>query len=195
MKFRVAPMSALLLILAACGDDPSTPDGSTTLSRAEALGLATAYLETVWGSNAEVISDPSFSMLVDTTVHEMDTTLPCSRGGSIALATQDTVIFDQIGPRMAINIGGTHTPVNCGLRVGNTDITINGTPHFVFSSHALIVAGMPSGPVVERLNGAFTWSAPGGRSGSCTETYQRTINPLTGSEVQQGTICGYTFTL
>jgi hypothetical protein len=195
MKFRIAPMSALLLILAACGDDPSGTELTNTLTRAEALGVAIAYLETLDGSDAEAINRPSFSMVPDTTVTQFEGILPCARGGTIQLATQDTVIFDQVGPRMAINIGGTHTAVNCGLRASSTNVTINGAPHFTFSSRALIIAGMPSGPVIETLNGNFAWTTQDGRSGSCSTTYQRTINPLTGAQTETGTICGYSFTI
>jgi hypothetical protein len=195
MKIRYAPMAVLLLGLAACSDsDPSNVELSTTLSRTEALGLATAYLDVLYGTDGQSIPGVSLSMVPDTTVNQFEGAATCPRGGLIQIVTQDTVIVDPAVSSMRINIGGTHKPVNCGLTAATTNVTINGNPHFFFSSRNAIVAGMPSGPVVETLNGSFTWTGPNSRAGTCSASYTRTVNQMTGAETQQGTICGYTFT-
>jgi hypothetical protein len=195
MKIRFAPMSVLLLLsLVACsGDkDPSGVDQSSTLTRVEALGLATAYLELLYPSG-QTVPGVSLAMVPDTSVNEFEGAATCPRGGTIQMVTQDTVIVDPAVSSMRIHIGGTHTPVNCGLTAAATNVTINGNPHFLFTSRHAIVAGMPSGPVVETLNGSFNWTGPNSRAGTCSASYTRTVNPLTGAGTEQGTICGYSF--
>lgn len=195
MKIRFAPMSVLLLLsMAACGDkDPSgNTDLSATLTRVEALGLATAYLELLYPSG-QTVPGVSLAIVPDTTVNDFEGAATCPRGGLIEFATQDTVIVDPAVSSMRIHIGGTHKPVNCGLTAAATNVTINGNPHFLFTSRHAIVAGMPSGPVVETLNGSFNWTGPSGRAGTCTASYTRTVNASTGVGTEQGTICGYSF--
>ena len=194
MKILSAPMMVLSCMLVACGGDGPAGADSNSLSRSEALDLATAYFATLEGSSAQTVSRPTrLAVLADTTIHPGDGTLPCEQGGVLALAWQDTVIFDQVGPTMRINVGGTHTPSGCVFRAGSTSVTMNGAPHFIFASHSVIIAGMPQ-PIVETLRGDFSWTARDGRSGTCAVQYQRTITPSTGRDVRQGTICTHTFT-
>ena len=195
MKTRYAPMWVLLVGLAACSDkDPSgNTDLSATLTRVEALGLATAYLDVLYDTSAQT-PEVSLALVPDTTVNDFEGAATCPRGGLIQMATQDTVIVDPAVSSMRIHIGGTHTPVNCGLNAATTNVTINGSPNFRFTSRHTIIAGMPSGPVIETLNGSFNWTGPNSRAGTCTTSYTRTVNPLTGAATQQGTICGYAFT-
>jgi hypothetical protein len=193
MKIRVAPVLALSVLAVACGGDSSAPLGNA-LSRSEALALAVSYFEVLEGPSGQS-SPASMSLIPDTTVTASEGSLPCPQGGVLNMQMQDTLIFDEVGPTMAINIGGTHRPVNCVHAAGSTPVTIDAEPPFVWSSRMRMVAGMPSGPVVETLMGSFQWSTNDGRNGSCSVNYSRVLNAMTGAETRGGTICGHTFTI
>lgn len=187
-------MLALSVLAVACSGDSSGPVG-TGLTRVESLALAVSYFNVLEGSGKPVVAAPRFSAMADTTISNYQSSLPCPMGGVLELSMQDTVVFDQIGPRLTINGGGTHRPVGCVHRVGSTRITINATPPFVWGNHSVLIAGVPAAPIVETLNGAFAWSTNDGRNGSCNISYQRVVNVGAQTDTRGGTICGYTFTV
>ncbi len=193
MKSRVAPMWALSVLAIGCGGDSSGPLGNA-LSRAEALALAVSYFEVLEGPSGQS-SSASHALVPDTTVTTSEGTPPCPQGGVLNMQMQDTLIVDEVGPTMAVNIGGTHQPVNCVHSAGGTRITINADPPFVWSSRMRMVGGFPSQPIVETLTGSFQWTTNDGRSGSCNVNYTRVLNAMTGSETRGGTICGHNFTI
>ena len=189
---RLAPSGLLgaagALLLAACGDGGTGPDGRGRLSASEARALAASLLEEMALAIADVALDASgtpargaagASRLLETI--ELDA--PCRLGGRIAgsLSVTDGTDDDATGP-----VSGSITldPEACVVSVGSRTIAVSGDPSLVYRFSVTLRNGEPGSNLVWVATGGMRWDRE-----SCRVDYTITVTPL-GTATISGTICG-----
>jgi hypothetical protein len=183
------------LALSACSGDGTGPgpDGSGSLTAAEAAQLNQAIL----GLSAGVRSRQQASLSTAPTGQgsgtlnfTFDDTAPCQPGGSVGVAGDMSIAWDDAAQTGSISTDFAVEHNACGHRLDNGDvITVTGDPDID------VTMDLASGPggltsFVIRETGAFSWSKDAGNNGRCTLDVTAQLNPATGTVALSGSFCG-----
>jgi hypothetical protein len=71
-------------------------------------------------------------------------------------------------------------------------LTITGDPDLDFGAHVGVSNHQRSQPFTATIDGAFSWTASDGRSGSCTVEYEEITDFAARKRTVTGNVCGHT---
>lgn len=186
--------------VAACGDDDPTSTGDT-LSEAEAAAvseivLGTAFQATAAGlpTAAPAASGPQAAPFSYST--DIETSVSCSGGGSIALDGSATINGDDetFQFTIAYNMNSTYSECTEFAQEADQEFTIGGTLAFTANADYSGGQGDSFGSLTSTgtFSGNISWSSEDGRSGTCgvslTSTTTSTGEAITASTT--GSFCG-----
>lgn len=183
----------LILVAAACGDDPMASTGDK-LTRSEAMAIAANVDASGTGasiSNAhangtgdQVDSPPS------TVTTHLDLSLPCPVSGRVASVLDLSVTFDVDQRNFALDANGSLKHDHCAFVHEGVTLNVTGAPDVDFTAHAEVKSGLPSA-TSSSAKGGFDWTASDGRSGHCGIDIKTTTNFATKKRTSQGEVCGF----
>jgi hypothetical protein len=199
MKNSVVRTCALLAALgvAACGDDGPTATGDPlTDAEAQALSgiiLESAFQSTVGGVPAPAATDGPQAAPFSYSA-SVDTSLPCTGGGTVAISGSATINGDDETGEYAVTYNVTEAHNNC-VETGANDqsFTINSALSLGFVLDVISDGQVSSIDWDGTLTGTVDW-ATGDKSGSCSLSlsYAASFSGQSITATSNGTICGTT---
>ena len=193
MKFGAALM-ILPVVVAACSDSAGPASGDR-LSRAEALLIAgevsgsvgtTSHAPIAGRAQERAASADPFRFTED-----LESSLPCPRGGTVQLAWQVDGLVDVEAGLLELDLEGTHKPSGCAYLHEGVTLTITGDPDLHFAAHLAVRNSAPSQPFTASINGAFSWTSSDGRSGRCAVAYEEVTDFNARRRAVDGNVCGH----
>ena len=202
MKKNLVRTMALVAAVgvAACGDDDPTSTGDE-LSEAEAAAVSSIVLGTAFQATAAGIPTATpaaagpqavpFSYSAD-----IETTVACTGGGSIALDGSATVAGDDETSEFTIayNLNTTYSDCTEFAQEAEQEFTIGGGLNFTANADYSLGQGEGFGNLTSTgtFTGNISWSSEDGRSGTCgvslTSTTTTSGESITASTT--GSFCG-----
>jgi hypothetical protein len=193
MTVRSAASLFLFPVLLAACDDSAGPSSGDRLTRAEALLIAGEVTGSVNSTSAMPAGNTQDGVaavpITFSQTHE--STLPCPRGGTIALAWRVDGSVDAEAGSFELDIDGTHKPSACAYMHEGVTLTITGNPDLDFGAHVGVSNHQPSQPFTANIDGAFSWTASDGRSGSCMIEYEEVTDFAARKRTVEGNVCGH----
>ncbi len=184
--------------LVACGDDGPTATGDP-LTDEEAQDLSAIVLQTALASTAGGI--PTGPAAADgpqaapfTYSASIETSVPCSGGGSVAINGSATINGDDETGEYAVTYNVTEAHQNCVESGPNQhNFTLNSSLALGFVMEALYDGEISTLDWDGTLSGTIDWSSEG-RSGSCSVslTYAASFTGSTITVSTTGNVCGTT---
>jgi hypothetical protein len=197
MRHRLALAS--LIAAAACSDATGTSTGDA-LTPQERAWLAT----TLGAQTGAAAGARTSSLAADVAARSaagvpapfqfsLDATVPCPMGGSTKVTAAMRGTLDEGTRSVTADLEGSLAPAGCVVRSDEgISFTLTGTPGLASEAHVVFTNGQPTGEHTASLDGAFSWSASDGRSGSCTVDYTAKANHTTNQATLNGSFCGST---
>ena len=194
MRFRLTSIVAVSVAFAACADS-SGPDSN--LTRAEALMIVSAVSNSAQTSGTTAASaNPrptvSASAVPVSFEHDLESSLPCPRGGTVGLVYHAAGTVDDEAGSAVLDLSGSQTHSACAFQYGAITITVNGDPRLEYEAHLSILNQQPNAPFSVGVSGAFNWSTSDNRSGRCAITYDEVVDFAQRRRTVEGNVCGYT---
>jgi hypothetical protein len=193
MKFRAAVSLLVLPLLFAACDDSAGPSSGDRLTRAEALliaGEVSGSVSTTSALPAGNAVDGVASVPI-TFSREHESSHPCPRGGTVQLSWRVDGSLDVETGSFELDVDGTHKASGCAYLHEGVTLTITGNPDLDFGAHVAVRNGQPSEPFTANVDGAFSWTASDGRSGTCTIEYEEVTDFAARKRTVEGNICGH----
>ena len=181
----------LVLVAAACGDDPMASTGDK-LTRSEAMAIAASVDASGTAASiptANVSSDQVNSPPGTVTTHQ-ELSLPCPVSGRIATVLDLSVTFDVDQRNFGMDASGSLKHDHCAFVHEAVTLTVTGAPSVDFSTHAEVKAGLPVS-TTSSAKGGFDWTASDGRSGHCGIDVKTTVDFAAKKRTTQGEVCGF----
>ena len=200
MRKNLLTIAAAALAVSACSGDGGTgpgPSGNGTLSAAELAQLNQAILGVSAGVRDQQSTNRSTTpsgQSSGTLNFVFDETAPCQPGGSVGVAGDMSIAWDDVAQTGTISTDFAVEHNACGHRLDNGQVVIlTGDPDID------VTMDMASGPngltsFVIRETGAFNWSKGAEASGRCSLDVTATLNPATGVVALSGSFCGVDIT-
>ena len=185
-------MIGLVLVAAACGDDPMGSTGDK-LTRSEAMAVAASV-----GASGTAASIPTANVTGDqvnappgsVSTHQ-EVSFPCPVSGRVAGALDLSLQFDLDQRSFGLDAKGTLKHDHCGFVHEGVTLNVTGAPDLSLTVHSEVKAGLPVSANAAS-KGAFDWSASDGRSGHCVIDIKTTTDFNAKKRSTQGEVCGYT---
>lgn len=183
---------AAVAVLAACSDDPTGTDGDT-MSRAEAVAIAGNMVAIGEEAATDGITEVTETGDGSGTIHfEQTSTHPCPLGGTVGVALDIDVDYDEAAQAFELNASGTLTHNNCAVAGDDATITFNGDPGLQLGVFAIADGGVAIEPWTNSIDGAFTWSSDDGREGRCVVDLFASTDFVEQQRTIAGEVCGHT---
>lgn len=190
---HAALAAALVLAVTACGDSGTEPTGDplTTVEASVLAGTIATSTQTVTAEGLTVVADEGAAGSGTITV-DHQATHPCPLAGTVAVAVDLTVDYDEQAQAFDLSAIGSLTHEGCAFAQDDLTFELDGDPSVTIGLHAAAAGGMPVGDWVSGIEGAFLWSASDGRSGRCFIDLQSVTDFTAGSRTVSGEACGHT---
>jgi hypothetical protein len=195
MQRKLLLPALAVLALAAC-DKTATGVASNALSSDDVQALAATFGDQD-GAFLDGFSGPSLNLLpagprlASTVTTTFTRTRTCPGGGDVKLEGTHVVTADPATHSGSVTFNATRTEEACVVQHNGHSITVNGNPNTALTANQSWTNGTP-GVRTATKKGGFTWSASGGKTGSCTVDVTHTWDPATHTLHVVGTVCNRT---
>lgn len=175
-QLRVGLVLSVGLVVASCGGSSTEPED--TLTGAEALAL----LEVAMRQGFELTDDLDPEMMTALPGGRMQTTVPCTMGGTVAVTAQLSPVGDPGSDTVGVGAGVTLVHSDCAERHETSGITftLDGAPD-VEMTIELSISTEFLFEISGTVDGTVRWATGDGRSGTCAlDVDLDTVNDASG---------------
>ncbi len=195
MRIVLRPTAVAVLFVAGACSEGATGPNPAALSREEAVQLAARIAATssdVLGS-ASVSRAPAFS-LADTEPSGFSRRIrlqaPCTLGGTVDFDATFSFSVDTAAGSGSLETEATMIHRDCGLRLEEGSITLNGDPDLTASAEYAWTGGEQTQPLRVTQAGRVAWARDTGETGACAVNLVAVTDFVARRRTVEGTFCG-----